>query len=189
MNFHTELIKSAEILKNGGIILYPGDTIWGIGCDALNEGAVKRIFSIKGRDKAKAMLILLDTMEKLSLYVRNIPEIAWQLIEASVKPVTIIYPGAYNLAPSLISEDGSIGIRISKDKFCRELIKEINAPLVSTSANLSGQAAPGSYREISDEIKNSVDYIVKLRLDEESTGSPSSLIKLFMDGSFKILRT
>ncbi len=188
MSMQDEIMKTADILRQGGIILYPTDTIWGIGCSALNEKAVRRIFSIKERDENKAMLILLDKQENLSLYIKDIPEITRQIIKTSTKPLTIIYPDAYNVAPSLIAKDGSIGIRITSDIFCFELIRQIGAPLVSTSANKSGQAAPASFAEISDYIKNKVDYIVNWRQDENFKNEPSGLIKVDRGGSFKILR-
>src|SRR5512135_2173629 len=134
----TEDIRAAvETLKKGGIILYPADTIWGLGCDATNEDAVRKIFRIKERQDAKSMLVLLDDENKLTGYVTEIPEIAWSILEVTEKPITIIYPGARNLAAGLVAEDGSIGIRIVKDDFCRQMIRTFGKPVVSTSANIS----------------------------------------------------
>ncbi len=182
-----DLKKSLEILKAGGIILYPTDTIWGLGCDATNESSVQRIFHIKKRADEKSMLILLDTPGRLHQYV-IVPEIAWELLEAGTSAMTIIYPAAKNLAPSLISLDGSTGIRITKDEFCQELIKRFGKPIVSTSANISGNPSPEIFDEIDDEIKTSVDYIVKWRQQDMNKRAPSSIIKLEANGVFKIIR-
>jgi len=177
-----------EVLHRGGIILYPTDTIWGLGCDATNSDAVKRIFSIKRRDDSQSMLVLLDTASKLPYFVRQVPEIAWQLTEVSDSPLTIIYPGARNVAPELIAGDGSLGIRIVEDEFCSSLIARLRKPLVSTSANISGEAAPQNFMEISEKIKELVDYIVPLRQEEPDNKTASSIIKIEIDGQFKIIR-
>lgn len=188
MNMQDEIVKTVGVLRQGGIILYPTDTIWGIGCIAFNEKAVKRIYTIKKKEDTSGMLILLDSKEKLNQFVKNIPETVWQLMENFDKPVTLIYPEGYNLATSLLAKDGSIGIRITSDIFCGELIKQSGAPLVSTSANISGQPPPSSFTEIASEIKNSVDYIVKWRQNENIKNKPSALVKFKKSGEFIILR-
>ena len=160
-----DLTKAAEILLHGGVILYPTDTIWGLGCDATNPEAVKRIYTIKHRSDIKSMLVLLDTEVRLQQYIKEVPEIAWELLDVADKPMTIIYPGAKNLAANLIAENGSIGIRIVKDEFCHKLIGKIRKPLVSTSANISGKLPPGLFHEIAEEIILSVDYVVKWKQD------------------------
>lgn len=185
---HDDLRKALEVLKNGGIILYPTDTIWGIGCDATNADAVSRIYKLKNRDDRKAMLVLLDNENRLPAYLQEVPEIAWELIEVSDKPLTIIYSGAKNLAQNLIAEDGSAGIRIVRDEFCQKLISQFRKPLVSTSANISGQASPSIFSEISGEIKNGVDYIATWRRDDNEKKPPSSIIKIDKAGRFKIIR-
>ena len=183
-----EVKKASEIIKEGGIILYPTDTIWGIGCDATNDNAVKKIYAVKKREDTRSMLVLLDKAEKLNYYTRKVPEIAWQLIEVSDAPLTIVYPDGRNLAPSLLAEDGSIGIRITSDPFCSELIKKTGTPLVSTSANFSGQSFPSVFNEIDEEIRKSVDYIVQWRKNDNKKGKPSQVIKLEEGGVFRILR-
>jgi len=189
MSKHSELIREAvNVLRNGGVILYPTDTIWGLGCDATNSDAVKKIYSIKRRDDEQSMLVLLDTESKLQYYVKQVPAIAWQLIEVSDKPLTLIYPGARNIASELIASDGSLGIRIVEDEFCSSLISRLRKPLVSTSANVTGKTAPGNYGEISEKIKEVVDYIVPLRQEETDKKTASSIIKIEIDGQFKIIR-
>jgi L-threonylcarbamoyladenylate synthase len=183
-----DIKKALEILKNGGVILYPTDTVWGLGCDATNPEAVERIYKIKKREDNKNMLVLVDHSGRLDSYVREVPEIAWDLIEAALSPITLIYPGAKNLAKNLVDEDGSIGIRICNDEFCRELIKRLGKPLVSTSANISGEKTPAVFSEISEDIKDSVDFIVEWRQDDYMKRSPSSIIKLGDGGLFRIIR-
>jgi L-threonylcarbamoyladenylate synthase len=183
-----EIKKAIEILNQGGIILYPTDTIWGIGCDATNSEAVQRIYKIKQREDSKSMLVLLDSESRLQQYIKEVPEIAWQLIEVSDKPITIIYPGAKNLAENLIADDDSIGIRITADEFCQKLLSRFKKPLVSTSANISGKKSPSIFAEIEEEIIHSVDYVVNWRQDEFNSGTPSSIIKLGIGGEIKIIR-
>jgi L-threonylcarbamoyladenylate synthase len=183
-----DIKKALEVIKNGGVILYPTDTVWGLGCDATNHGAVDRIYKIKKRKDCKSMLVLIDHTGRLGVYVKEVPDIAWELIDAAVSPITIIYPGARNLAENLIAEDGSIGIRLSEDEFCVELIKRLGKPLVSTSANISGEKTPSIFPEISEEIKATVDYIVEWRQEDNVKKPPSSIIKLGEGGLFKIIR-
>lgn len=184
-----EEIKGAlEVLNNGGVILYPTDTVWGIGCDATNENAVKRIFEIKKRVDTQSMLVLVDNEAKIQSYVEEVPEMAWDLIEFAEKPLTIIYPEAKNLAKNLIASDKSIGIRVTKELFSRNLCTQFKKPIVSTSANISGEKSPLNFSEISDEIKNSVDLIVNYRQDELTNPKPSSIIKLGKGNLFQMIR-
>lgn len=183
-----DIKKSLEILKNGGVILFPTDTVWGIGCDATNIEAVQRIYKIKKREESKSMLILMENQALLDRYINNIPEIAWDLIEISTTPLTIIYPGAKNLAPNLIASDGSIGIRFTKENFTSRLIQQFRKPLVSTSANISGEKSPAFFGEISEEIKTQVDYIVEYRQNDTTAAHPSSIIKLGHGGQIEVIR-
>jgi L-threonylcarbamoyladenylate synthase len=182
-----DIEAALEVLSNGGTILYPTDTIWGIGCDATNEKAVERIYEIKKREDKEGMLVLLDSAERLDRYV-DIPDVAWELIDIADKPLTIIYPGARNLASNLLAGDGSVGIRIVKDSFCTKLIRQFRKPLVSTSANISGGKSPQIFSEISKEIINSVDYVVKYRQDDLKRVKPSGIIKLGLKGEVKVIR-
>ena len=175
-------------MHEGGIILYPTDTIWGIGCDATNEDAVRRVYEIKQRADSKAMLALVDSPVKVDFYVNEVPPIAWDLIELTDKPLTIIYSGARNLAPNLVAEDGSIGIRVTREVFSQQLCRQFRKAIVSTSANISGQPAPANFSEISDEIKKAVDYIVSFRQEDTSRPKASGIIKLEKNGVIKIIR-
>lgn len=183
-----DIDQALEVLNKGGIILYPTDTIWGIGCDATNAEAVKRIYELKRRVDSKSMLVLLDTSARLASYLNEIPEVAYDLIELTDKPLTIIYDGAKNLASNLIAEDGSIGIRVTSEIFSKTLCQRLRKPIVSTSANVSGEPSPGFFAEISDEIKNGVDYIVAFRQNETAKALPSSIIKLGVGGQVKVIR-
>jgi len=185
---HEEIKKTLEVLTEGGIILYPTDTVWGIGCDATNEEAVQKIYTLKKRADSKSMLVLIDTQARILQYVQEVPEIAWQLLEVAVKPLTIIYPGAKNLAANLIAEDGSVGIRIPNDAFCQSLISRFRKPLVSTSANISGNVAPSTFAEVPDMILRSVDHVVRWRQDDRQAAAPSSIIKLGPGGLIEIIR-
>jgi len=182
-----DIEAAINVLLKGGTILYPTDTIWGIGCDATSEKAVERIYEIKKREDKEGMLVLLDSQERLSRYV-EIPDVAWDLIDIADKPLTIIYPGASNLAPNLLASDGSVGIRIVKDSFCTKLIRQFKRPVVSTSANISGGKSPKIFSEIDKEIINSVDYVVKYRQDDLKRTKPSSIIKLGLNGEVKVIR-
>lgn len=188
MTIEEDIKKACEVMRNGGVILYPTDTIWGIGCDATNEEAVKKVYDLKKRADNKAMLVLIDNPVKLQTYVEDVPEIAWDLIEASDKPLTIIYDKGKNLAANLLGENGSIGIRVSKEQFSRDLCFRFRKPLVSTSANVSGEPSPANFSEISEAIKNGVDYIVQYRQDDLSKAAASSIIKLGEGGLFQIIR-
>jgi L-threonylcarbamoyladenylate synthase len=184
----TEINKCIDVLKQGGTILYPTDTVWGIGCDATNEEAVAKVYKLKKREDSKSMIILLDNEAKLLAYIREVPEQAYDLMDYSEKPITIIYPDAKNLAPNVIADDRSIAIRITKDDFCRRLIEKFRKPIISTSANISGDSAPASFSMINKEIIEGVDYIVNLRQNENHQVSPSTIIKLGLRGEFKIIR-
>jgi L-threonylcarbamoyladenylate synthase len=185
---HNDIKKAVEVLKSGGIILYPTDTIWGIGCDATNPEAVGRIYQIKKREDSKSMLVLMENPALLERYVNDVPEIAWDLVEISTTPLTVIYPGAKNLATNLIAEDGSIGIRFTKEEFTTKLLQRFRRPIVSTSANISGEKSPAFFDEISEEIKNQMDYIVEYRQNDINPAQPSSIIKLWPGGRIDIIR-
>lgn len=185
---HDDIKKALNVIREGGLILYPTDTIWGIGCDATNIHAVDRIYQLKQRSDSKALLVLLDGEFRLTQYVQEVPEVAWELIEANDKPMTIIYPGAKNLANNLIAPDGSIGIRVTADPFCQKLISQFKKPLVSTSANVSGEESPSCFDEVSDIIRQGVDYIVGYRQDDTRKATPSSVIRLGTGGQIEILR-
>ena len=183
-----EINNTIEALKRGEIILYPTDTIWGIGCDATNEEAVKKIYKLKGRDESKSMIILIDESYKIDKYIAIMPDFAYELIDYSTKPITIIYPKAKNLAKYLIADDGSIAIRVTKNEFCKKVIAKFGKPIVSTSANISGKIAPRFFDEISDEIINNVNYVVDLNRSDKIINDPSTIIKLEEKGQFKIIR-
>ena len=183
-----DIKKACEIMEKGGIILYPTDTIWGIGCDATNEDAVKRVYEIKKRIDSKALIVLVDKPVKVEFYVREVPEIAWNLIDVADKPLTIVYPNARNLATNVLADDGSVGIRITQETFSRKLCERFRKAIVSTPANISGQPAHTNFNEISDEIKQAVDYVVTYRQDDPYQPSPSSVIWIGEGGVIKILR-
>lgn len=183
-----EINKALDILKNGGVILYPTDTVWGIGCDATNEAAVAKVNELKGRAADKSLIILLDTDNKIQSYVTEIPDVAYELIEYAENPLTIVFAGAKNLATNVINNDGSIGIRVVKHQFCEQLLQRFRKPIVSTSANLSGQPSPRFFEEVSDEIKEKVDYIVDLEQDDQTIRKPSTIVKLGPSGQFEFIR-
>jgi len=183
-----EIEKCLEVLNAGGIILYPTDTIWGIGCDATNEKAVAKIFELKSRPEAKSMIILLDHTTRLTGYIKEVPQQAYELMELSEQPLTVVLDGAKNLAPNIVAPDGSIGVRIVMDDFCRNLISRLRKPLVSTSANITGEQAPSSFSEVSDKIKSGVDYIVGLRQNENIINKPSTILKVGAGGEIKFIR-
>jgi L-threonylcarbamoyladenylate synthase len=188
MEMLEDVKKAVEVLRNGGVIVYPTDTIWGLGCDATNEKAVKRIYEIKKREETKSMLVLLDSSAKLQTYVAEVPDMAWDLIELTTKPLTIIYPGARNMASNLISSDGTIGIRITEEVFSKKLCEMFRKPIVSTSANISGEKSPATFSEISDEIIQAADYVVSFRRDENTPAKASSIIKLGVNNEVEVIR-
>lgn len=183
-----DIKKACEVLQKGGVILYPTDTVWGIGCDATNEAAVKRIYDIKKRADSKAMLVLVDHAVKVDFYVNEPPEVAFDLMECATRPLTIIYDGARNLASNLLAEDGSVGIRVTSEEFSHQLCSRFRKAIVSTSANISGAPSPGTFGEISEEIKQAVDYVVQSRRQETTRPKPSSIIKLGKGGLVKVIR-
>ncbi|WP_316787188.1 L-threonylcarbamoyladenylate synthase [Pedobacter frigiditerrae] len=183
-----EINNALEVLKNGGVILYPTDTVWGLGCDATNEEAVAKVNALKGRSADKSLIILLDNENKLQSYVTEIPEVAYELIEYAENPMTIIFSGAKNLAKNVINTDGTIGIRIVKHDFCEQLLQRFRKPIVSTSANISGEPTPKFFDEISDEVKEAVDYIVDLDQENRTVKKPSTIIKLGPSGQFEFIR-
>ncbi|WP_219224282.1 L-threonylcarbamoyladenylate synthase [Pedobacter antarcticus] len=183
-----EIEKALTVLKNGGIILYPTDTIWGLGCDATNPDAVEKISRLKGRDQNKSFIILLDNDNKLQSYVQEVPEVAYDLIEYAESPLTIIFSGAKNLAPNVINPDGSIGIRMVKHEFVEPLLQRFRKPIVSTSANISGHPSPAFFDEVEEEIINGVDYVVDWEQENRTPRKPSTIIKLGPSGQFSFIR-
>ncbi len=183
-----EIEKCTELLLQGKVILYPTDTIWGLGCDATNEAAVKRVFQIKRRIEGKSMLVLLDKTDRLPMYVKRIPLIAWDLVGETSRPTTFIYPQGYNIAPSVMSSDGTLAIRIVQNEFCKKLIGRLQRPIVSTSANISGTPAPQLFSDISKEVINEVDYVVPEKYADSCDYKPSRLIKFIDDYNFVVVR-
>ena len=183
-----ELTNALAALHSGGTILYPTDTVWGIGCDCTNERAVDKIFKIKKRDSSKSLVLLVDNDARLLRYVKTVPEIAWELMQFSDKPLTIVYPEGKNVAKNMIGPDKSIAIRITSDIFCKSLIRSFDNGLVSTSANISGNASPENFSDIDEEILSAVDYVVDLRQEEKTPASPSSIIKVGLKGEIQIIR-
>lgn len=188
MTFDEDIKESLNTLRRGGILLYPTDTIWGLGCDPTNESAVNGIFKLKSREENKSLIILADGVSMIERYVKDVPEIVYELIDVSETPLTIIYPDAKNLASGVGGDDGSIGIRICRDEFCSELIRRFRKPIVSTSANFSGNPPPGNFSEIEKNLIDKVDYVVKYRQDDRSKKPVSPVIKINKDGSIKIIR-
>ena len=189
MDFEDDIVKSLKVLESGGTILYPTDTIWGIGCDATNATAVEKVYRTKSRTEANSLIVLLEHFDKLSAYIEKVPDITADLLESITNPVTIIYSNARRLAPNVIASDGTIGIRIVKDEFCEELIRRFGKPIVSTSANISGFDPPVVFSQISLEIKNSVDYIVNHKQNYFTRARPSTIIRLSDDGMYTIIRS
>lgn len=183
-----EVNKALKVIQEGGIILYPTDTIWGIGCDATNTEAVKKIFALKQREESKSMIILVDTDNKLQSYITEVPEIAYQLIEFAENPLTLVMPGARNISEALIAADGSVGVRVTTHPFCQQLIQRLRKPIVSTSANISGQPSPEHFGKIDQEIIDGVDYVVDLDQHSNEIKKPSTIMRLDPNGSFEFIR-
>ncbi len=183
-----DIKKAVDVMRAGGIVLYPTDTVWGIGCDATNVEAVEKVYSLKQRAESKALILLVDSMVKVQSYIAEVPDIAWDLVELSEKPLTIIYDEARGLAKNLIAEDGSVAMRVTGEDFSRKLCQRMKVPVVSTSANISGTPAPGVFSEISQEIIDGVDYVVYYKRDYVERVKPSSIIKLSVSGVVKIIR-
>lgn len=184
----TEIEKALAVLKNGGVILYPTDTVWGLGCDATNTDAVEKINQIKGRQADKSFIILLDTDAKLQSYVDEVPEVAYDLIEYAENPLTIIFSGAKNLAKNVINADGTVGVRIAKHDFVQQLLQRFRKPITSTSANISGSPTPRFFDEIDEEIKAAVDHIVDWEQELRTNKKPSTIMKLSPSGQFSFIR-
>ena len=189
MDIKEEIEKTVQTLKAGGLILYPTDTIWGIGCDASNETAVQKLLQLKGRISDKGLILLLDQPGRLASFVRDVPATAWDLIEFSDKPLTIIYEGVYGVADSVRASDGSVGIRITKNEFCQSLVEKLRKPIVSTSANISGRPFATAFADIEEEVKSGVDYIVNLRRDERTEMKPSTVLRLKINGQIEFIRS
>ena len=181
-------MQCLKVLSSGGLILYPTDTVWGIGCDATNAEAVKRVYQLKQRDDSKALIVLIDSADHLDHYVVSVPDIARELVDVAVKPLTIIYEGAYNMAANVLGDQDSVGIRIPNDEFCHRLCERFGKPIVSTSANVSGQPTAKTFADIDPAIVNGVDYAVNYRRSDTSSHAPSNIILLGRDGTFKIIR-
>lgn len=183
-----EIEKAVEILRRGGLILYPTDTVWGIGCDATNDGAVERVYALKKSAGKGAMTVLVASVNDVGQYVRRVPDVAWQLLEVAEEPLTLILPGGAGVSPALIPEGGTIGVRVPKHEFCTALLRRLGRPLVSTSANISGAATPLSFGEIAAEIVSGVDFVVDRRFEGHPTRKPSAIIALGPGGEIKIIR-
>lgn len=183
-----DIRTAVQTLRQGGLILYPTDTIWGIGCDASNEEAVRKVFQLKRREDSKAMICLVDSANRMQRYLRRVPEVAWDLVEFAEKPLTLILDGAVNLAPSLIAEDGSVGLRVTRENISHELCYRFERAIVSTSANISGEPSPACFSEITDEIKQGVHYVMRSRQNDTSKSKPSQIIRLNLDGQVRIIR-
>ena len=188
MKIDEEISKAVEYLKKGKTILYPTDTIWGLGCDATNQKAVSRIFKIKKRVEGRSMIVILDHLDRLKDYVEKVPPIAYELMHNIKTPLTIIYPGGKKLARNIIAEDGTVAIRIAGDEFCQQLVARFGEPVVSTSANISGEPTPLVFSQISDEVKGAVDYVVDFDRDKLRSAKASTLIKVHLNGEFEVLR-
>jgi L-threonylcarbamoyladenylate synthase len=189
MTLEEEIKHAVELLKQGKIILYPTDTIWGIGCNAKNTKAVQRIYKIKERDDSKSMIVLISSAEQLKMYIKHVPPIAYDLIKNSASPLTIVYSGAKNMSKKLIAKDGTIAIRVVKGRFTSGVIEQLGGPLVSSSANISGQPTAATFEQIGDDIKNKVDYVVEHFRERTRNIRPSTIIRLMEDGKFSVLRS
>lgn len=182
-----ELKQAAQIIRDGGVLLYPTDTVWGLGCDATNEAAVKRVLEIKGQREG-ALIVLVEAPERVNHFVKEVPEPAWDLIELADKPTTVILPEAIGLANGVPAEDGSVGIRVVREGFCHQLLKKVRKPLVSTSANRSGEATPRTAEELDPDLKKEVDHVVDPSFEEEAATEPSAVIRVGDGGEVNIIR-
>lgn len=188
MNCDIDIKNAVECLRKGGVILYPTDTIWGLGCDATNADAVKRIYEIKKREDSKALICLVDSADRMQRYFRRIPDVAWDLVDCADKPLTLILDGAVNVAPNLLAEDGSLGIRVTKDQFSHDICYRFQKAIVSTSANISGEPSARNFSEISEEIISQVDYVCSFRRGDTTKHEASKIVKLGLDSSVQIIR-
>ncbi|MAZ26239.1 MAG: threonylcarbamoyl-AMP synthase [Cytophagaceae bacterium] len=186
-NFRDEIKKCLETMKRGGIILYPTDTVWGLGCDSTRPDAIQKIYDLKQRDDSKSLICLVSDFKMLNQFVEDVPEVAYDILKYASKPTTVVYDNPIRIAENLIADDNSLAIRVTKDPFCQNLIRKLGKPLVSTSANISGMPTPESYKEIDSAILDGVDYIVNLHRNKKS-GPPSAIIKLKNDGQVQVLR-
>ena len=186
--FENDIQKAVKVMREGGVILYPTDTVWGIGCDATNPAAVEKVYKIKKRTDSKALICLVDSDARLQRYVRNVPDVAWDIFDLATKPTTIVLEGAVNLAPNLIAEDGTVALRITKEPFSKELCYRFQKAIVSTSANLSGMVPALNYCDIDPELLDAVDYVCTSRRQEKKPHEPSSIIKLTPEGLISIIR-
>ena len=180
--------EAIQTLKSGGVLLYPSDTIWGLGCDVRNDQAIDKILELKNRPASKGLIVLISKMEQLSEYVEQVPDLAWDLVEFAEDPLTIIYPKGKNVSPSLLGPDGSIAIRLVKDEFCKGLIYRYQRGIVSTSANLSGDASPINFETVAVSIKEQVDYILQNPNPKKGSGKPSKIVKLGLGGEYALIR-
>lgn len=188
MNCNIDIENAVKTLREGGVILYPTDTIWGIGCDATNPEAVKKVYALKHRDDSKALICLVDSDARLQRYVRNVPAVAWDIMELATKPTTVILDGVQGLAENLVAEDGSVGFRITKEDFSRQMCYRFQKPIVSTSANISGEPTARNFKEIPQEIVDAVDYVCSFRRGEKAKNQPSSVIRLRQNGEVTVIR-
>ncbi len=186
--YEKDIRNAVEVMRKGGVILYPTDTIWGIGCDATRADAVAKVYEIKQRIDSKAMICLVDSANRLQRYIRNVPDVAWDIIELATKPTTLVLDGAANLAPQLLAEDGSVAIRVTNEPFSKELCYRFQKPIVSTSANVSGMPPASCFRDIAPELLEAVDYVCTSRRHEKGGHTPSSIIKLSLNGEVSIIR-
>ena len=175
-------------MRQGGVILYPTDTVWGIGCDATNEEAVKKVYALKRREDSKAMICLVDSADRLARYVRKVPDVVWDMVDLATQPLTVIYEHAGGLAQNLLAEDGTVGIRVTSEEFSKALCYRFQKPIVSTSANLSGEPTPRTFDEISEEVKQAVDYVVRYNQRSKEKHQPSKIIRVKENGEFEIIR-
>ena len=187
--FYDKDIKAAiEVMKKGGVILYPTDTVWGIGCDATNPEAVETVFKIKHREDSKALICLVDSEARLQRYVRDVPNVAWDIIELATKPVTVILDGAVNLAHNLMAEDGSVALRVTREPFSNQLCYRFQKPIVSTSANISGEPPASNFKDIAPDLLEAVDYVCTSRRQEKKPHTPSSIVRLRQNGEVEVIR-
>ncbi len=186
--FPEEIKEAVKILRQGGVILYPTDTIWGIGCDATNEYAVDRVFEIKNRPANKSMIAIVDNPQRLAIYTDQMPDVVWDLLELTTEPLTVIYPNGKNLAPNAINEDGSIAFRVTHEDISNSLCYLLGKPIISTSANISGEPTPQLFSQITETIKSQVDYIIPFRQEDTVSAQPSKIIKIDKNGAFRIIR-
>jgi L-threonylcarbamoyladenylate synthase len=182
------IAQALEVLQRGGLLLYPTDTLWGIGCDATNEQAVEKIYTLKQRAESKSLIVIADSMAMVAQYVHQVPDIAYALVDIAQRPLTIIYPRATGLAANATAADGSVAIRVVQHDFCRDLLRRFKKPIISTSANVSNTPAPATFHDIAVSIKQGVDFIVPATMDKGATGNPSSILQLGLTGEIKVIR-